>query len=314
MANKYVNKHVTNEERREFLKALGVAGALGAGGITLNEVREEMASIPSDSGLTSVGAGIRADLTGELDAGLLTSGATAFADAAKGLPVAVDRGLPSESVRNEFGAVAAAGQPVYAHLTETDFFEVTTEHLPTFTPDFLQTTVQSFVGSAVLAEPVSRIGLTGTAATDMIATVIANSDRITDYHWVASESVSREELEDIAYIPPMTQGAAGGALLWLDDLDQYLWQAEVLLTDDILSDAVWHSQSMAAGFALMNKAATAVATDDDELTDEQLGAVLVTGVAVQTIAQTLLPTDVYWVTNEMRAPKRGGLEMMMIEH
>jgi len=101
----------------------------------------------------------------------------------------------------------------------------------------------------------------------------------------------------------MTKAAAFGVLAWLNDLDEHLWQKQVLLTDDIYADAVWHARSMAAGLQLVSEGAAAVADGDGRFSDEELSALLTTGFAVQAIAQNRLPEDVYWVTEEMRAPR-----------
>jgi hypothetical protein len=83
----------------------------------------------------------------------------------------------------------------------------------------------------------------------------------------------------------------------------------VLFTDEILEQAVWHGQSMAAGLQLMNEGARAIATGGAEYGERELTALLSTGFAVQTISQNLLPEDVYWITEEMRGPRRTDIKM-----
>lgn len=309
MTNENMNRYVTDEERREFLKALGVGSAIAAGGLTLGEVRDAVSTADAEA-LASIGEAIAGDLAGDLDAGLLATQQTALADATTELTGVVDRGLTREGPRENFLAVAEAGRPIYDHLESAGFFESTTTHLPEFTPAHLEESVTTFVESERLAGPLSQLGLSGAEDVDLVATVIANAEQIRDYHWVATDQIPRERFEFGELIPPMTQAAAGGVLLWLEDLDSHLWKHQVLVTDEILADADWHARSMAAGFQLMTEGAKAIASESNELSDAELGALLSTGFAVQAIAQNLLPSDVYWVTEEMRNQRRTDLEII----
>lgn len=307
MTYENTNRHVSDEERRKFLKVLGVGGAVASGSATLSEVRDAYGG-GTEADLAPIGQAIRADLAGELNAELLASQQSAIAERATGLTTVSERGFPESGPREDFASVAAAARPIYDHLATTGFFESTTEHLPEFTPEYLEESVQAFVGSEALAEPLDRVGFSGEEGVDMLATVIANAEELATHHWIATDAIPREQVEFGDAIPSMTRGAAGGALLWLEDLDTHLWQKQVLLTDEILSDAAWHGKSMAAGLQLMAEGARAVAAGNAELTNDQLGALLSTGFAVQAIAQNLLPQDVYWVTEEMRDLRRTDLE------
>lgn len=307
MTHRHSDRAVTDEERREFLRVLGAGSAVAAGGTALSEVRSQVSETPREP-LASIGQGIRSDVTGTLDANLLASGQSAVAERASELPVAVERGFPEDGARDEFAQVAAAGRPVYDHLTEVGFFESTTERLPEFTPEYLEKSVKTFVGSEALAEPLADMGLTEEEGTDLVATVVSNAERIDQYHWVATDEIPRASIEFGEHVPAMTRAAAGGVLLWLGDVDDHLWKHQTLLTEDILRDATWHARSMAAGFQLMTEAARRVAGESGELSDDELGALLSTGFAVQAISQNLLPEDVYWITEEMRAERRTDLE------
>ena len=307
MGNHERRRYVTDDERREFLKALGVAGAVTAGGTGLQEVRDAMAASGS-SELASIGRDIQSDLTGTMDAQLLVDGQAGVAAAASELPAAVERGLPEDEPRHEFRAVEEAGRPIYEHLGAAGFFESTTSHLPSFNPSYLETALTAFTGSEALAEPLADFGLTEGEGVDLLAEVIANAEELSDHHWVATDKIPREEIEFGEYIPSMTKGAAGGALLWLKDLDQHLWTHQTILTEEILADAGWHGRSMAAGFHLMTEGARAIAAEDAAYNDGELAALLSTGFAVQAISQGLLPQDVYWVTEEMRDERRTDLK------
>lgn len=303
MVHDHKHTRISDEDRREFLKALGVTGAIAAGGLTVDDVRNAVS--PDAAALAPIGQSIQADLVGALDAEVVVARQGALIDAAGELTATLERGLPSEGPREEFAAVAEAGRPVYDHLVTVGFFESTTQHLPRFDPGYLESAVSTFVGSEALAGPLADVGFDGTEGVDLLATVVGNAERLSDYHWIATDEIPRDRIEFGEHIPAMTRAAAGGVLLWLEDLDRHLWQDRVLVTDEILRDAVWHGQAMAAGFHLMSEGARAIGAGSDAYSDAELGALLSTGFAVQAISQGLLPQDVYWITEEMRTPHPG---------
>jgi hypothetical protein len=302
MTHQSENRYVSDEERRDFLKALGVGGTIVVGSATLGEVRDAVAA-ESNAELASIGQAIESDLTGALDRGLLASQQAAFAEEVAALPAVLERGFPEDAPRDEFESVAQAGRPIYDHMVEVGFFESTTEHLPELNPEYLQTAVQSFVGSAALAEPFENIGLTDEEGVDLAAAVIADAEELATQHWIATDKIDRSELEYGETIPPVTRGAAGGALLWFEDLDLHLWQKKILLTEEILERAVGHGRAMSAGFHLMTEGARHVAEQSGQFSQEELAALLSVGFAIQAVSQTRLPEEVYWITEEMRKPR-----------
>lgn len=305
----YAHKpHITDEDRREFLKTVGVAGAVTVGGVTLGEIQEEATSNAAVTELAPIGQAIESDLTGTLDAGFIGSQQAELVEAANGLSGVQDRGLPTEGPRAEFMAVAEAGRPLYDHFVETGFFGSTSEHLPAFTPSYLESAVQAFVGAEPSIQALEEVEIARTAGVDLVATVIAQAENLADYNWVAHEELSRDMFEEVAALPDVTMGAAGGALLWLEDLDDHLWRRRLLITDEMLGEAVWHGQSLAAGFHLMSEGARRIAEGSGELSEGELAGLLSTGIAIQEIAQSLLPMDVYWITEEMRAEKTRDIK------
>lgn len=302
MGKGYEKQIVTDEERREFLKALGIGGTVAVGSASLGEVRESLSS-ETNPELASIGQTIQSDLTGALNTGLLASQQATLAEEVRTLPVVMERGLPENEPRDEFKSVAQAGQPVYDHLTEVGFFESTTEHLPMLNMEYLQSAVQSFVGSAALTEPFESLGLTGEEGVDLVATVIADAEELATQHWIATDKIDRSEVEYGESIPSVTRGVAGGVLLWFNDLDLHMWQKKVLISEEILKQAVWHGRSMAAGFYLMAESARHIAEESGQLSETELAALLSVGFAIQAVSQTRLPEDVYWITEEMRKPK-----------
>lgn len=306
---------VSDDERREFLKALGVGGAVAAGGATLDGVREAVetagAGARAEAGeLATVGEAIRADLSGSLDAELLASGHAGLAQATAELTAVPERGPPGfgEGPREEFAAVAEAARPAFDHLAAVGFFESTTERLPEFTPAFVEESVRRFVVSEGLAGSLADLDFSQEELVDLLATVTAHRERLGDRHWVATDELPREQLAFAEHVPPMTKAAAGGAMLWLEDLDDHLWTNAVLLTDDIVADATWDARAMAAGFDLMLDGARRISRPE-ATTDDELAGLLSSGFALQAVAQNQLPRDAYWIGEEMRAERETTVDL-----
>ena len=312
MGNPYKNNRTTEEERRDFLKILGITSVTAVGSYTLSDVREVLAS-PTAEELATIGQAIQEDLSGSLDADQLASNQATFATEASTLPAIVERGVPATEQREDFAPVAEAGQPIYEQLTNAGFFESTTQHLPEITPEYLETAIEAFAGSSTLAEYVIDVGLSDEAGADLVATVVANAEQLSTHHWVATDEIPREEIEYGEFIPPMTQSATGGVLLWLQDLDQHLWQKQVILNEDILGDAAWHAHAMSVGFHLVTEGARQIAAESGKLSNSELGALLSTGFAVQAISQNRLAQDVYWITEEMRAQNSPNVKVLPLE-
>lgn len=300
-------RHVPEEDRRRFLKVLGLGSAVAVGGATLDDVTRAVPETTAGE-LAPIGQEIQADLGGSLDATLLATQQETFVESTNLLGSAAYE-LSAEGPRDEFATVADAGQPIVDHLAEVGFFESTTQHVPALTPSYLETAAKTFVGSEALTAPLEDIGLVDGEGVDLVATVIANAEDLSTYHWVATDAIPRQQVERGEFIPPMTRAASEGVLLWLADLDAHLWQKQPLVTDDILADASWHARSMAAGLQLVTEGARAVAEETASLSDGELAALLTTGFAVQAISSALLPQDVYWITEEKRAPRESTIEL-----
>lgn len=304
---KHERRHVPEEDRRRFLKVLGLGSAVAMGSATLDDVTQAVSETTSEE-LAPIGQEIQADLSESLDATLLADHQDTFVESANLLGSGMYE-FPEEGPRDEFATVADAGQPIVDHLADVGFFESTTQQIPSLTPSYLETAAKTFVGSEALTAPLDDIGLVDGEGVDLVATVIANAEDLSTYHWVATDEIPRQEIERGEFIPSMTRAASEGVLLWLADLDKHLWQKKPLVTDDILSEATWHARSMAAGFQLMTEGARVVADETGSLSDGELAALLTTGFAIQAISSALLPKDVYWITEEKRAPRESTIEI-----
>lgn len=307
MGYEHTNRSVTDEDRRELLKVLGVTGTATAGWITLSELRDGISTSDAEE-LAPIGEAIRADLSGSLDADLLASQQAAFTSEAAAIPNVVEKGLPVDGPREDFATVAEAGWPMYDHLVDVGFFESTTNHLPSFTPEYLVASVERFVASEELAEPLETVGLDGSEIVDLFATLVNGRHELSNQLWLATDELPRERIRGGEYVPPMTRQAAGGALLWLGDLDIHLAQHRVLLSEESLSAATWNAHAMAAGFHAMTDGAKTIAEESTALSESELASLFTTGFSVQTITEYLLLNEAYWITEEMRGSRRTDIE------
>lgn len=298
-------EHVTDEERREFLKGLGLAGGIAAGGVGLSEIRQQLTST-SDRDLAGIGESLRTELSGVLNAGLLANRREAFAAEASAIPDVLEKGIPQGQTREDFARVEAAGRPAYEHLVEAEFFGSVASHLPEITPEFVTSATETFVASASAATPLTETGFDEHEATDLVAAVVSGRHRFSEQLWVSRESIPTAVVGG-EYVPSMPRQAAGGSLLWLGDLDSHLAQHSVLLTEEILADATWGAHAIAGGFQLMTAAAEDIASEGKR-SDAELGAMLMTGFALQDIAQFLLMDEAYWITEEMRGERATEIE------
>jgi len=129
--------------------------------------------------------------------------------------------------------------------------------------------------------------------------VANNDERLA--RWVPSNQIPDGVEFETETVPPLHQRAMGGALLWIRGLDRHLWQNEVMITDEILDDAVRYVKAMLGGLFVTATAACDLA-GDGQFTDEQLTAALTAGSAVQIVSQEELLHSVFYIRDDMRAP------------
>ncbi|MFB6130775.1 MAG: twin-arginine translocation signal domain-containing protein [Salinigranum sp.] len=291
---------LSDEERREFLKALGVGGVAVAGGLTLENLGGAIAT--GQTGLADRGEAIRGDLSGHLDASLLASGLEGIDAGIRRIPELRSMGTPSEPT-SRFEEVTAPAWTVYDHLAETGFFASAESHLPRFSEEHIAASARELLGSGPLARALSELGFDDREALALVANVVTASERLS--WWVPTADLPKDaEGFDPENVAPLHQRAAGGALLWIDELDHHLWQRRRLLTESMLDDGAWDVRTMLAGQHLLARAAHDVA-GPGELTDSQLSAMLTTAAATTIVGQEDLAADVFRITDEMRAPGGG---------
>ncbi|WP_238709589.1 hypothetical protein [Natronorubrum halophilum] len=288
--------HMTVADHRDLATTLGVETP-GDGEVTW-ELLAGRVEPHSGSAFASRGEAIRADLEGRLDPDVLDRERTNIAAEIARLAAVRDAGVPDEPA-GPYTEVATPGWRLYEHLLEVGFFESLDENLPRFTAEHIETTARELVLAEPLSSALDDVGFDEAEKTALLSAVTNNTERLA--RWVPSNQIPAGVEFDTSNVPPLHQRAIGGALLWIRGLDRHLWQNEVLVTDEILDDAVRHVKGMLGGLYVSATAARDLATEG-QFTDQQLTAALTAGAAVQIVEQEELLHDVFYIRDEMRAP------------
>lgn len=308
MTSEHAHSRLSDEERRDFLKALGVAGAAATGGAALDEVTlsdlREAVTVESTGELARRGEAIRGDLSGELDAELLGSEMAGVAGAIEQLSDVRAVGIPDRD-ESLYAELTNAAWRIDDHLTEVGFYASAEAHLPAYAADHIETTTKQLIHTESFGGMLSEIGFSESEQTALMANVVNNVEELALWQpgWAIEEANVDEVNPD--YVAPLHQRAAEGALLWIDGLDKHLRQKEVLITDGMLDDGVTDVRSMLGGFYLLSDAAERLARGD--VADEDLTALVSGSTAMLIASQTDLQHDLVRISDEMRAaPQRRG--------
>jgi hypothetical protein len=293
---------VDERDRRNFLKVLGVTGSVGAASeLSLSDLRGAVGEGSAEE-LATYGERIRADLAGGLDGGLLAGALSGIEAGIAQLPELRAAGFPDER-GTAYQEVAAPAWDAYDHLAEVGLFGAAERHLPEFTPDHVRATASELVRAEPLTAALADAGLDERERTAVVVDVVNENERLAQ--WVSTASLPADpEGYDPENVAPLHQRAVGGGLLWIDELDQQLWQREVLLTEEMLDAGVWDAKRILAGTHLFVSAARDLA-GPERLDDSQLAAALAGGSAVAIRGQEAIETDLFRVTDAGRAPIGG---------
>lgn len=289
---------IGEEERRDFLKLLGITGSVGAASqFSLSDIRSALGSGTS-SELAAMGEAIRADLTGTVDADVLANSMTGVATAVEALPDVRAAGFPAEEA-TPYQDLTEPAWEAYRHLSEIGFFASAEEHLPAYTSEGLATTTEELVRAEPLTATLSEAGFSEQEITATVASVTSQQELLK--HWVPASDLPADINEfDPANVGPLHKRAAGGALLWIDGLDDHLWRNKVLVSEQMYDQGVQHTKTMLGGLHLMTAAAHDIA-GAGEFDDAHLAAGLAGGAAIMIAGQENMAGDVYRITDEMRA-------------
>ena len=298
---RYSYGEVSNENRREFLKALGVIAGGAVAGATIQDLREEVSTGAADE-LAEMGEAVRSGLTGTLDAALLSEELAGLEESFELLPELKAMGTPEQDA-SAYQELTTAAWTINDHLSEVSFFASAEENLPAFTPAHIEETTRQLLHIDALPATLSEIGFTEGEQTALVTNIVNSNEQLS--WWMKTPDYPPAEAVDdgvvYEYVAPLHQRAAEGSLLWIDGLDHFLWQNEVLVTDEMIDRGLWDVKSMLGGYYLMGSAARDLATGD--ITDEQLSALITGSNAIMIIGQEFLRSDVIQITDSMRAPR-----------
>lgn len=291
-------------DRRRLASTFGLPEPSGDGP-TLREIRDAVRA-ETDPEFASMGEAIRDDLSDDLDCDLVDEALAGMEARIERLPEIRETGVPDgEDGPDElYRELLPPAWTVYRHLVEVGFFESAEEHLPAFTPEYIERTAREYVRAEPVTAALSHYGFSEHERTALLLNVVDNDTRLS--RWVPTNEIPDGVEFTVEYVPPLHQRATGGALLWINALDRHLWQKEILVTERILDDAFWHAKAMLAGLYVTVRAARAIAAGDDaELDDAETAAALAAGAAIAIVNQEELMRTAFWITEEKRAPSEA---------
>lgn len=298
----YDRKYVNEEERREFLKALGVAGAVGVTGEFTLETLQAETTVSSTAELEAIGQAIRKDLSGSLQASVLSSGTAGIAEQLERIPELAAIGIPAE----EGTAYQELTEPAWAindHLLEVGFYETAEQHLEPFTATNIETTAKAVINSGSLSGLLAEAGFSAEEQTALMMNVVNNNEHLAK--WMPVDMYPDEAIDDFdpKNVAAVHHRAAEGSLNWIDGLDQWLWQNGVLLTEEMVAKGLEDIKAMLGGFYLMGAASEQLARG--EIADADLSALLTAGSAAMIRGQEDLTEDLVRIRESERAPQGG---------
>ena len=149
------HRTVTDEDRRDFLKALGLSGAIAVGA-TIPELRDAV-TIHSSGELAERGQAIRSEVTGTVDTGLLTEAMAGVEHSISQLPAVYREGIPG---RNEalYSQLSASGWEIDSHQADVGFYAAAEANLPRFTPEHIETVLRQLIHTESLAAALDAVG------------------------------------------------------------------------------------------------------------------------------------------------------------
>ncbi|ELY90970.1 hypothetical protein [Natrialba taiwanensis] len=299
--DRYSYGEVSDSDRREFLKALGVIAGGSVAGATLADLRQNV-STETTSGLAEMGTALQDGLTGTLDAALLSEQLAALTESVESLPELEAMGVPDAGAE-AYQSLTTPAWEINDHLAEVGFFASAEETLPAFTPDHIETTTRQLVHIDGLPATLSEVGFAEREQTALVVNIVNAREQLS--WWMATPDYPPADAVDdgvvYEYVAPLHQRAAEGSLLWIDGLDHYLWQREPLVTGEMIDRGLWDVKSMLGGYYLLGSAARDLAAE--EIADDHLTTLTTASTALMIISQEFLITDVIRITDDKRAPR-----------
>lgn len=296
---------VAAEEREQLVENLGIDDTVVEEELTLSALQSAVDGEIDDE-FASMGEAIRNDLEGSLDVGLLESVMEDLETQIERLPEVREVGIPDGEREPDrlYRDLVEPAWRMYDHLVDVGFFESVDANAPRFSSGHIENTSYGLLEADPLTSELESIGFEDAEQVRLVTSVV-NSDRELA-RWVPTEQIPHDVEFNVDFVPPLHQRAAGGALLWIQTLDIHLWQKQVLITEQILDDGYWDIKAMLGGLYLLTRAAREIGVgDESSLTDGQLMAALTASAAIMIINQQEICRDMYYITEEMRAPPKA---------
>ncbi|WP_255171374.1 hypothetical protein [Natrononativus amylolyticus] len=298
---------VSEANHHRFQKALGVSSTETTDRPTLTDLRSGTSTLPQ-AGVGGRGRAIEDRLTGSLDAALLERELAALAEAFETLPALRESGVPDYG-ETPYQDLTPAAWRLETHLADVGFFAAAEAALPAFSPDQITATTRQLLEVETLPETLATLGLPEDEQAALVANIVTSREQLSwweqtpDYPAVDApdgydEGVTHED------VPPLHERAVAGSLLWIDGLDWWVWQHEVLITDEMIERAVWDIKSMLAGVYVLGDAARSLA--EGTISDETLTTLTTASTAIMIIGQEFLADDIAWIDDEMRKPRSAS--------
>ena len=271
---------------------------------SIGALEDEESSLAGDveepeaaASLAEISEQLGGDLGDRIDQGLLDENVDELARQLGRIPSLVEGDL-TDDLEPAFEEIAEPAWEITSHLASIDFFAKARETLPAFDPAFITDSSVQTLYSVYIEGRDDRLE-------DVLEAADVRSDLST---WLVDAMRRSEEIEtnlrvevDKQKISPMTlEGSSVGAVLWIEDLGRHLWMSEVLLSDEMIDRGVTHARAMGTGLAMTAQGAAELGSDD-ALAEDAI-AKITAGFAVTHLHELDLPYNVYWITDEMRAP------------
>ncbi|OIB58088.1 hypothetical protein [Natrialba sp. SSL1] len=306
---KYSYRVVTDMNRQRFQEALGLptTDAPSLPALTENNVGAQPKATEQ---FATMGQAIRENLSEPLDEKLIATELTGITAAFNRLPDLRTSGIPARG-ETPYEELTPSAWRLTEHLEEVGFFASAEETLPAFTPEHITTATRQLLTQDDLTETLADLGFTDDEQVALITNIITAREQLSwwertiEYPPVESQE---EHEEGVVYdtVPPLHERAMAGSLLWIDGLDWWLWQQEVLITDEMIDNALWDIKSMLAGIYLLGKATLGLAKGT--IADEDVATVTTASTAMMIIGQEYLAEDIAWIDDQMRKPRAATYE------
>lgn len=282
--------------------SLGISDLADPESPTITALRDDFET-ETEAEFVSMSQTIRDDLTSTLDTDNIDNALGEIEAQLERLPEVRTIGVPDgeKQANKVYRELITPAWEVYDHLTDVKFFEGLEVNLPAFTPEHIEDISHELVNAHPLFESLADCGFDKHEQVVLLLNVINNETRLS--RWIPTRNIPDGVEFNVEHIPPLHQRSMGGALLWIEAMDHHLWQKRILITEDILDDAFWYTKAMMSGLYLMARGARAIAAgDNSEITDAQATAALSGGAAILIVNQEEMMKDVFWITEEKRAP------------